>query len=381
MAEDWLADVRKYVADADETVVKAIVRYCGIALQNRDSSLVAFSDKKETDRVRENFLKKKLGLVQSDDVLDGAIAAVSDRMKEDRTKNRVTVYYLLAEHFGLLSIFGGVAGAVGAAGAAAAAVASAVGGDDDKDDGASAAPLAAAGLGAAAVGASAATAAPEPVVVAVPVAPEPAPAAAAPAYAASSFEDEDYSGGGLGWLKWLLLAALLAALIFFLMRSCSPEATAPVDDGTTTEATDGETANSTGDATAGDVVASEATAAAAIPQGAGVVASDVAVKPKLTVYFDSGKSAVTNDLASAAANVKAYVDKNPTAKLAVSGYNDPTGNDEINARLSKERAQGVAKALEAAGVPATAIELVKPEATTDAAVDAAAARRVEVTVK
>ncbi len=381
MAEDWLADVRKYVADADETVVKAIVRYCGIALQNRDSSLVAFSDKKETDRVRENFLKKKLGLVQSDDVLDGAIAAVSDRMKEDRTKNRVTVYYLLAEHFGLLSIFGGVAGAVGAAGAAAAAVASAVGGDDDKDDGASAAPLAAAGLGAAAVGASAATAAPEPVVVAVPVAPEPAPAAAAPAYAASSFEDEDYSGGGLGWLKWLLLAALLAALIFFLMRSCSPEATAPVDDGTTTEATDGETANSTGDATAGDVVASEATAAAAIPQGAGVVASDVAGKPKLTVYFDSGKSAVTNDLASAAANVKAYVDKNPTAKLAVSGYNDPTGNAEINARLSKERAQGVAKALEAAGVPATAIELVKPEATTDAAVDAAAARRVEVTVK
>ena len=179
----------------------------------------------------------------------------------------------------------------------------------------------------------------------------------------------------------MLLAALLAALIFFLMRSCSPEATAPVDDGTTTEATDGETANSTGDATAGDVVASEATAAAAIPQGAGVVASDVAGKPKLTVYFDSGKSAVTNDLASAAANVKAYVDKNPTAKLAVSGYNDPTGNAEINARLSKERAQGVAKALEAAGVPATAIELVKPEATTDAAVDAAAARRVEVTVK
>ncbi|MGC1470656.1 MAG: DUF2853 family protein, partial [Sphingorhabdus sp.] len=237
MAEDWLADVRKYVADADETVVKAIVRYCGIALQNRDSSLVAFSDSKETDRVRENFLKKKLGLTDGDDVLDSAIAAVGQRMKEDRTKNRVTVYYLLAEHFGLLNTFGGVAGAVGAAGAAAAAVASAVGGDDDKDDDASAAPLAAAGLGAAAVGASAATATPEPVAVAAPVAPEPAPAAAAPAYAASSYEDEDNSGGGLGWLKWLLLAALLAALIFFLMRSCSPEATAPVDDGTTTEAT------------------------------------------------------------------------------------------------------------------------------------------------
>lgn len=347
MAEDWLADVRKYVADADETVVKAIVRYCGIALQNRDSSLVAFSDSKETDRVRENYLKKKLGLTDSDAELDGAIAAVGDRMKEDRTKNRVTVYYLLAEHFGLLSIFGGSS--------------------------ASAAPLAAAaGLGAAAVAGTAATAAAEPVVAAPTPAPEPAPAAAAPAYAASSYEDEDTGGGGLGWLKWLLLAALLALLLFFLMRSCSPEATAPADDGMTTEATGGEAA----DATAGD-----AAATAAIPEGAGVVAADVDGKPKLTVYFDSGKSDVTNDLAAAAAKVKAYIDANPTAKLAVSGYNDPTGNAAVNAEISKKRAQGVGKALEAVGIPATAIDLVKPSDTTDTSGDNTAARRVEVTIQ
>jgi outer membrane protein OmpA-like peptidoglycan-associated protein len=348
MAEDWLADVRKYVADADETVVKAIVRYCGIALQNRDSSLVAFSDTKETERVRENYLKKKLGLTNSDAELDGAIAAVGDRMKEDRTKNRVTVYYLLAEHFGLLTVFGGSS--------------------------ASAAPLAAAaGLGAAAVAGTAATAAAaEPVVTAPPPAPEPAPAAAAPTYAASSFEDEDTGGGGLGWLKWLLLAALLALMLFFLMRSCSPQGTAPVDDGMTTEATGGEAA----DAAAGD-----AAATAAIPEGAGVVAADVDGKPKLTVYFDSGKSDVTNDLAAAAAKVKAYIEANPTAKLAVSGYNDPTGNAAVNAEISKKRAQGVGKALEAVGIPATVIDLVKPSDTTDASGDNTAARRVEVTVQ
>ena len=28
--------------------------------------------------------------------------AIGDKMKGDRTKNRVTVYYLLAEHFGKL---------------------------------------------------------------------------------------------------------------------------------------------------------------------------------------------------------------------------------------------------------------------------------------
>lgn len=82
-----------------------IVKYLGIALRSRDSSLVSFSDKEETARVRENFLKKKLGLTQSDAELDAAIAAVGEQMKADRTKNRVTVYYLLAEKFGKLSTF------------------------------------------------------------------------------------------------------------------------------------------------------------------------------------------------------------------------------------------------------------------------------------
>src|SRR5580765_1233673 len=96
MATDWAADVKKYDAKADDAVVGGIVKYCGIALRNRDSSLVSFSDKAETDRVRNNYLKKKLGLTQSDAVLDAAIAKVGERMKADRTKNRVTVYYLLA---------------------------------------------------------------------------------------------------------------------------------------------------------------------------------------------------------------------------------------------------------------------------------------------
>ena len=75
------------------------MRYCGIALQNRDSSLVSFTDKEETARVRDNFLKKKLGLTASDADLDKAIQAAAEKMKADRTRNRVTVYYLLAEHF------------------------------------------------------------------------------------------------------------------------------------------------------------------------------------------------------------------------------------------------------------------------------------------
>jgi len=105
MATDWAADVKKYAAKADDAVIAGIVRYCGIALRNRDSQLVAFSDKTELDRVRNNFLKKKLGLTQSDAVLDKAIAKVGEVMKADRTKNRVTVYYLLAAEFKKLDMF------------------------------------------------------------------------------------------------------------------------------------------------------------------------------------------------------------------------------------------------------------------------------------
>jgi hypothetical protein len=103
MTVDWAADVKKHVANADDKAIAGIVKYCGIALSQRDSSLVAFSDKAEVARVRDHFLKKALGLTLSDSELDSAIAAVGATMKGD--KNRVTAYYLLAEKFGKLSAF------------------------------------------------------------------------------------------------------------------------------------------------------------------------------------------------------------------------------------------------------------------------------------
>jgi outer membrane protein OmpA-like peptidoglycan-associated protein len=120
--------------------------------------------------------------------------------------------------------------------------------------------------------------------------------------------------------------------------------------------------------------------AAAVPVGAGVVAADRQGKPSLTVYFDVGKSAVHNDLAVAAAAVKAYVAANPTAKLAVSGFNDPTGNAAANAELSKTRAQAVKAALEKLGIPAATVVLEKPADTTGVGANNAESRRVEVVV-
>jgi len=102
---DWGADVRKYVPEVDEKAVAGIVRYCGIALQKKDASLVAFNGTTEVERVREHFLKRKLGLVDPNAELDKAIMKVGERMKSGHSKNRVTAYYLLADHFGKLPAF------------------------------------------------------------------------------------------------------------------------------------------------------------------------------------------------------------------------------------------------------------------------------------
>ena len=102
----YVDDIKKYTGSVDEGAVAGIVKHLGIALRNRDSALVAATDPSELERVRESWLKKKLGLTQGDADLDAAIGAVMETMKADNSKGRTTVYYLLAEHFGKLGDLG-----------------------------------------------------------------------------------------------------------------------------------------------------------------------------------------------------------------------------------------------------------------------------------
>ena len=97
---DYSADIGKYTQTVNEAAVSAIVKYCGIALRNKDSSLVSTSDASELATVRDGFAAKKLGLAA--DAADVGIQAVAAKMKGERTKSRVTFYYLLAEATGTL---------------------------------------------------------------------------------------------------------------------------------------------------------------------------------------------------------------------------------------------------------------------------------------
>ncbi|MGB3502223.1 MAG: DUF2853 family protein [Mesorhizobium sp.] len=97
---DYIADVRKYDAGASEEVVAKIVKHLGIALRNRDSSLVSATDPKEMDRVRDSWCVKKLGVDAA--AGEAACANVARTMAGDRTKERVTFYYLVAKELGKL---------------------------------------------------------------------------------------------------------------------------------------------------------------------------------------------------------------------------------------------------------------------------------------
>lgn len=98
----YIEDVRKYDAGADEAVVGKIVKHLGIALRNRDSALVSCADPKELARVRASWIGKKLG-VADEAAADAAIDKVCQQLSADRTKSRVTFYYLTAKHLGKLA--------------------------------------------------------------------------------------------------------------------------------------------------------------------------------------------------------------------------------------------------------------------------------------
>lgn len=98
---DYMTDVKKYSPSAIEAAVASIVKYCGIALQKTDSSLVSASDPKELATVRDGFAAKKLGLTA--DAADAGIKSVVEKMKGEPRKSRVTFYYLLAETTGTLN--------------------------------------------------------------------------------------------------------------------------------------------------------------------------------------------------------------------------------------------------------------------------------------
>ncbi len=107
-ASKYEENIKKYANGYNQAAAEKIVGHLGIALRNRDSSLVSCSDTTELNRVRERWLRNRLSLAHSNAELDAAMAEICEKMKpEGGNKSRVTFYYLLAEHFGKLEHLAG----------------------------------------------------------------------------------------------------------------------------------------------------------------------------------------------------------------------------------------------------------------------------------
>ncbi|MFW5432383.1 MAG: DUF2853 family protein [Methylophilaceae bacterium] len=102
---EYKAALAKYTSSVNDAALEKMTKTYALVMSNRDAQNVACSDAAEKETVRNNFLKKKLGLTNSNDDLDAAIEAVCATMKEDRMKNRLVFYYLLAEKYNKLGVF------------------------------------------------------------------------------------------------------------------------------------------------------------------------------------------------------------------------------------------------------------------------------------
>ena len=84
----------------DMALLTKVTIGCGPAIYDNDAQTIAASDKDELERIKANFLIKKLGLKDSPALMDGIHAAIDTYGKSERNKFRAVFYYLLVKHFG-----------------------------------------------------------------------------------------------------------------------------------------------------------------------------------------------------------------------------------------------------------------------------------------
>lgn len=84
----------------DMALLTKVTIGCGPSIYDKDASTVAASDKDELERIKANFLMKKLGLKDGANLMEGINAAIDTYGKSERQKFRAVFYYLLVKHFG-----------------------------------------------------------------------------------------------------------------------------------------------------------------------------------------------------------------------------------------------------------------------------------------
>ena len=102
----YASDLReKCGVEPDMDLLRKVTIGCGPSIYNADASTVAATQQHELDTVRRNFLIKRLGLSDGQDLHDAIDAVIEQYGRSERNKYRAVVYYLLTRHFGKESAY------------------------------------------------------------------------------------------------------------------------------------------------------------------------------------------------------------------------------------------------------------------------------------
>ncbi len=105
--------IAKYASDIekkcemkpDMKLLTAVTIGCGPSIYNADACTVSAGDPKELERVKKNFLIKKLGLKDSPKLDEGIQEAINTYGRSNRKKYRAVIYYLLVKKFRKGSVY------------------------------------------------------------------------------------------------------------------------------------------------------------------------------------------------------------------------------------------------------------------------------------
>ena len=105
--------IAKYASDIKEKcgmkpdmkLLTAVTIACGPTIYKADAEKVSARDKEEMERVRKNFVIKKLGVKDTPKVDEGIAACIDTYGRSNRNKYRAVLYYLLTKHFKKSGVF------------------------------------------------------------------------------------------------------------------------------------------------------------------------------------------------------------------------------------------------------------------------------------
>jgi len=104
--EKYTEAAKKLNLGLSADLIRKVTSKLGPSIYNPDAETVSCSDADELIRVRDNFLKGKLGLNKPADELEAAIQDVCEKMgKSNPRKYRALFYAMLAKKFGKESVY------------------------------------------------------------------------------------------------------------------------------------------------------------------------------------------------------------------------------------------------------------------------------------